>query len=198
MKHRSLSRLTAVLLGLLLALPTVLSAQIAGWKPQQQSDEVIDRSLYEQARATITTFQERDPDLRSFLDQAHAFVVFPTVGKGGVGIGGAYGKGVLFEGGEAVGEATLSQVTVGFQWGGQAYSEIIFFQAAEHTDRFKRSSFEVAAQVSAVAATVGASRDVSYVGGVAVFTLAKGGLMYEASVGGQKFSFKEKAPPSSE
>jgi hypothetical protein len=90
----------------------------------------------------------------------------------------------------------LSQVTIGFQWGGQAYSEAIFFESQSDTERFVEGNFELAAQASAVAATVGASRDVSYEGGVAIFTMAKGGLMYEASVGGQKFSFNPASPPS--
>jgi lipid-binding SYLF domain-containing protein len=144
----------------------------------------------------VVAFREKDPDMAAFFDQAHSYVVFPTVGKGGVGIGGAYGKGVLFHGGQAVGEVSLSQVTIGFQWGGQAYSEAIFFQSQSDTERFVEGNFEVAAQASAVAATVGASRDVSYQGGVAIFTMAKGGLMYEASVGGQKFSFNPASPPS--
>lgn len=172
------------------------SAQVAGWKPSDPGDRVLDRDLYEGARATVVAFREQDPDMAAFFDQAHSYVVFPTVGKGGVGIGGAYGKGVLFHGGQAVGEVSLSQVTIGFQWGGQAYSEAIFFQSQSDTERFVEGNFEVAAQASAVAATVGASRDVSYQGGVAIFTMAKGGLMYEASVGGQKFSFNPASPPS--
>ena len=102
----------------------------------------------------------------------------------------------MFLGGQAVGGVSLSQVTIGFQWGGQAYSEAIFFESQSDTERFVEGNFELAAQASAVAATVGASRDVSYEGGVAIFTMAKGGLMYEASVGGQKFSFNPASPPS--
>ena len=185
-----------VLVATLVLSPLPARAQVAGWKAEE-GPQVLEKDLYQGALATITAFKEKDPGMSSFFDQAHAYVVFPTIGKGGVGIGGAYGKGVLFQAGQAVGEASLSQVTIGFQWGGQAYSEIIFFETPEDTERFRKSNFEVAAQASAVAATLGASRDISYEGGVAIFTMAKGGLMYEATVGGQKFKFQEKAPPGS-
>lgn len=185
----------ALLLPPLLLPVAPLSGQVAGWKPADPGDRVLDRSLYQDAQSTIVSFREADPGLAAFFDQAHAYAVFPTVGKGGVGIGGAYGKGVLFVGGVAVGEVSLSQVTIGFQWGGQAYSEVIFFESEDDTRRFSGGNFELAAQASAVAATVGVSRDLSYEGGVAILTMAKGGLMYEASVGGQKFSFKPAAPP---
>jgi lipid-binding SYLF domain-containing protein len=195
----STAGITLLLTGALAAVDgaaTTAHGQVAGWKAEDEA-QVLEKGLYQGALATVTAFQEKDPDMASFFEKAHAYVVFPTIGKGGVGIGGAYGKGVLFQGGQAVGEASLSQVTIGFQWGGQAYSEIIFFETEADTDRFRRSNFEVAAQASAVAATLGASRDVSYEGGVAIFTMAKGGLMYEATVGGQKFKFEEKAPPGS-
>ena len=172
-----------------------LSGQVAGWKPAKESDKTVDKGLYDGALSTVTQFREKDPGMAGFFDQAHSYVVFPTVGKGGIGIGGAYGKGILFHNGEVVGEAGLKQVTIGFQWGGQAYSEIIFMETEADTERFVKGNYEVSAQASAVAATLGASRDVSYQGGVAIFTLAKGGLMYEASIGGQKFSFEAKGAP---
>jgi lipid-binding SYLF domain-containing protein len=196
---RPTSSLPAVLffVAAVVGVPASAAGQVAGWKPADPGDRVLDRDLYEGARSTIVAFREADPEMAAFFDQAHSYAIFPTVGKGGVGIGGAYGKGVLFHGGQAVGEVSLSQVTIGFQWGGQAYSEAIFFQSQADTERFTGGNFEVAAQASAVAATLGASRDVSYEGGVAIFTMAKGGLMYEASVGGQKFSFNPAAPPGS-
>jgi len=120
------------------------------------------------------------------------FVIIPTVGKGGIGIGGARGKGLLYEGGQITAEVTLSQLTIGFQWGGQAYSEFIFFKDDVALADFKRGNYELGAQASAVAVTAGASADANYSDGVAIFTQAKGGLMYEASVGGQKFKVKSK------
>jgi len=142
------------------------------------------------AQETIALFKKTDPGLSRFFDRSVGWAVFPTVGKGAIGIGGAHGGGVLFEGGQAAGTCTLTQVTVGFQLGGQAYSEIIFFESGATLADFKKGALALAAQVSAVAAAEGASANARYQLGVAVFTIAKGGLMYEASVGGQKFSFE--------
>jgi lipid-binding SYLF domain-containing protein len=116
-------------------------------------------------------------------------VIFPNVGKGGLWVGGAAGNGVAYEGGAKIGMAKLSQVSIGLQGGGQAYREVVFFKTKKAMDRFKNNKIEFSAQVSAVAVTLGASADAQYVDGVMVFTMQKGGLMYEASVGGQKFKF---------
>lgn len=151
----------------------------AGWEPDRLST----------ARQTIAEFKKADPSLQRFFDSAYGYAVFPTVGKGGIGIGGAYGSGLLFIGGKTTGETSLTQLTIGFQLGGQAYREIIFFRDRATLTDFKKGNFELSAQASAVAATLGASADADFENGVAVFTLAKGGLMYEASVGGQKFSY---------
>jgi lipid-binding SYLF domain-containing protein len=134
-------------------------------------------------------FLEADWQMEKHFSEAYGYVIFPNVGKGGLGVGGAAGNGVVYEGGVEVGMAKLSQITIGFQAGGQAYKEIIFFQNKEAMDRFKGNNFEVAAQVSAVAATAGASADAKYQEGVMIYTRQKGGLMYEASVGGQKLKF---------
>jgi lipid-binding SYLF domain-containing protein len=120
--------------------------------------------------------------------------VFPSVGKGAIGVGGAHGSGELIVGGKAIGKCTLTQVTVGFQLGGQSYSEVIFFEQQNTIEGFKNGDFSFAAQASAVAVTAGASANAAYRNGVAVFTRAKGGLMYEASIGGQKFSFDAYKP----
>jgi lipid-binding SYLF domain-containing protein len=111
------------------------------------------------------------------------------VGKGAIGVGGARGKGWVYEGGAIVGRTTLTQVTIGFQLGGQAYSEIVFFQTRQALDNFKLGHLKLDAQASAIALTARASADLAYRNGVAIVTMAKGGLMYEASVGGQKFSY---------
>jgi lipid-binding SYLF domain-containing protein len=116
--------------------------------------------------------------------------VFPGVGKGGVGVGGAYGRGELFEGGKLAGYCTLTQASIGLQLGGQKYTELIFFETKAALDRFKSGNFAFAAQASAVALKSGASANAKYAGGVAVFTMGEAGLMYEASIGGQKFSFE--------
>ncbi|MDH3651668.1 MAG: lipid-binding SYLF domain-containing protein, partial [Saprospiraceae bacterium] len=137
----------------------------------------------------IEAFLEKDPDLERFFQEAYGYAVFPSIGKGAFGIGGATGKGEVFEGTKRIGTARMTQVSIGFQWGGQAYSEIIFFEDAGALRSFKYGDIKFSAQASVVAVDQGASADVAYEEGVAIFTLAKGGLMYEASVGGQKFKY---------
>ena len=143
-----------------------------------------------EAQDAVAVLKKADPSLKKFFDHSVGYVVFPGVGKGGLVVGGAGGSGILFEHGKAVGKATLSQVTIGAQVGGQAYYEIIFFETAETLAAFKTGEWTMAAQVSAVALKSGASADAAYKEGVAVFTLSKGGAMAEASVGGQKFGYK--------
>ncbi|MBT8203866.1 MAG: hypothetical protein KJO20_00670 [Eudoraea sp.] len=136
-----------------------------------------------------TEFLESDWRMEKHFNNAYGYVIFPNVGKGAVGIGGAAGNGVAYEGGKEIGMAKLTQLSIGFQWGGQAYREVIFFEDRAAMERFKENKIEFAAQASAVAVTEGASANARYVDGVMVFTMQKGGLMYEASVGGQKFRF---------
>ena len=143
-----------------------------------------------EAQETVAVFKKADPGLSRFFDNAVGYAVFPTVGKGAVGVGGAAGSGVVFEKGKAIGKASLTQVTVGAQLGGQTYSEVIFFETEPALTDFKNGTFALAAQASAVAAAKDASANAKYEKGVAVFTTGKGGLMFEASVGGQKFAFE--------
>lgn len=152
----------------------------------------------------------------SFFANSYGYAVFPTIGKGGLGIGGAHGSGRVFENGKHVGDTTMNQVTVGLQAGGQAFSQIVFFKDKRAFDEFTSGNFEfgATAQATAITASAGGSastggssagtsagkNDATTVGeyekGVAVFTVAKGGLMYEASIGGQKFSYKPLASKS--
>jgi lipid-binding SYLF domain-containing protein len=153
-----------------------------------QSEEKKDK-IIEDSKEAKEEFLEGDWQMKKHFSEAYGYVIYPNVGKGGIGIGGAAGNGVAYEQGEMVGMAKLSQVSIGFQWGGQAYREVIFFESKKEMDRFKENKVELSAQVSAVAVTAGASADAKYVDGVMVFTMQKGGLMYEAAVGGQKFKF---------
>jgi lipid-binding SYLF domain-containing protein len=153
-----------------------------GWNPNAEKE----------ARETLAKFQEANPDTKAFLEAAYGYAVFPSVGKGGVGIGGSHGSGTVFEKGKAIGATTLTQLSIGFQFGGQVYSELIVFKDKAALDRFTAGNFEFNAQATGVAITAGISFDAAYSNGVAVFTMAKGGLMYEASVGGQKFSYEAK------
>ncbi len=137
----------------------------------------------------ILDVNKSDPGMQKFFDGAAGYAVFPSVGKGGIGIGGAHGKGLVIVGDKAVGKTSLSQVTIGFQLGGQVYAQFIFFKDETALGHFQRGNWEMGAQASAVAVTLGASADANYDKGVAVFTNVGGGLMYEASIGGQKFSY---------
>jgi len=149
-----------------------------------------DEKRQKEAEDTIQLFRKTDGGMTKFFEGAAGYAVFPGVGKGGIGLGGAYGTGLVFEKGKLIGEASLTQFTLGLQLGGQSYAELIFFETVDALDAFKKSKFALSAQVSAVAAASGASANAKYELGVAVFTMAKSGLMYEASVGGQKFKFK--------
>jgi len=143
-----------------------------------------------EAASSVSTAQRNDPTLALLLREAPGHAVFPTVGKGAIGIGGAYGKGVLYEGGAVVGYCDLTQASIGFQLGGQSYSEIIVFSTKEALSSFKSGNFTFDAQATAVALKSGAGANAKYSNGVAVFTMNEAGLMYEASIGGQKFSYQ--------
>ena len=171
------------ILNLILSSALILGSvtAFAGWDPDEAEKYDAD------AQEAIAEFKEKDSTVQRFFDSASGYVVIPTVGKAGFGIGGARGKGVLYENGQVTALVTLTQLSFGFQWGGQAYSEFLFFEDAAALTNFKRGNYELGAQVSAVAIKAGASADAEFNGGMAIFTQAKGGLMYEASVGGQKF-----------
>ena len=128
--------------------------------------------------------------LKPYFKEAAGFAVFPNIAKAGLGIGGARGNGEVFEDGKVIGSTTVTQLSFGFQLGGQAFSQIIFFQNKRDLDRFTDGNFEFGASASAALITEGANASVDYTKGVAVMTFSKGGLMYEASIGGQKFTFK--------
>jgi lipid-binding SYLF domain-containing protein len=146
-----------------------------------------------------------------FFNNSYGYAIFPSIGKGGIGVGGAYGKGCVYEQGKQIGTASMTQVSIGFQLGGEAYTQIIFFQDKRALDEFTSGNFEFSANAQAVAITAGASatastagssagasggkndaitKGASYNKGMATFTIAKGGLMYEASLAGQKYKFK--------
>ena len=143
-----------------------------------------------EADAAIAKARSTDPSMNNVLRNAAGYAVFPSVGKGGAGLGGAYGKGVLYVNGRAVGYCDLTQASIGAQLGGQSYTEIICFETNETVERFKQGNFQFGAQVSAVALKSGVGANAKYAGGVAVFTTDETGLMAEAAVGGQKFSYQ--------
>jgi lipid-binding SYLF domain-containing protein len=165
---------------------------------------------------TIALFKNAG-ESSAFFSSAYGYAVFPTIGKGGLIVGGAHGSGHVYEKGKYIGNTSVTQISIGFQAGGQAYSQIVFFEDKRALDEFTNGNFEFEAGVSAVAITAAASasagtqgadagasggkRDATTVGnayykGMKVFTIVKGGAMYQATVAGQKFTFdaaKEKA-----
>jgi lipid-binding SYLF domain-containing protein len=150
-----------------------------------------DAGLVRDAEATLASFKRTDPGIEHFVAKSAGYVVFPSVGKGGAGIGGAHGAGVLFaHGGKPIGKVTINQVTIGAQLGGQSYSEILFLETPKQVADVESGKFSLAAQASAVALKAGASANAKFENGVAIFTATKGGLMYEATVGGQKLGFE--------
>ncbi len=171
----------------LLALTLMLGLSTAwAWQPNPNDKQEL------KVQAAILDILQKDAGMADWFRNAAGYAVFPSVGKGGIGVGGAYGKGLVIAGDQVIGSTSLSQISIGLQLGGQAYAEFIFFRDQTALEDFKRGNFEMGAQASAVAASAGASADADYNSGVAIFTNISGGLMGEASVGGQKFKFEPK------
>lgn len=174
-------KMRAFLISLALLL---LAGQALAFEP-----DINDELQLDVAKA-ILAIKKADPGIEAFFSNAAGYAVFPSVGKGGFVVGGAYGKGLVIVGEQVDGQTTMTQATVGLQVGGQKYALFIFFKDDVAIGQFKRGNFEFSAQASAVAVTAGASADTSYDSGVAVFTHAAGGLMVEGSVGGQRFTYE--------
>ncbi|MBU8909829.1 MAG: hypothetical protein KOO65_01040 [Desulfobacterales bacterium] len=170
---------------------------------------VSNNAMADKYSDTIDVFNNSDA-VKPFFNNAYGYTVFPNVGKGGIGLGGAYGSGRVYKQGKISGTATLMKISVGFQLGGQVFSQIIFFQDKRSYDEFTSGNFEFDGSASAVAITAaaqaqastqgttagaslgpatGKQAETSYTKGMAIFVHTLGGLMYEASIGGQKFSF---------
>ena len=152
----------------------------------------INDSFQLDVQKAIIAIKKADPGIEAFFDNAAGYAVFPSVGKGGFVVGGAYGKGLVIVGENVDGYTSMTQGSIGLQVGGQKYAQFIFFKDDTAIGHFKRGNFEFGAQASAVAITAGASADAAYDSGVAIFTHAAGGLMLEGSVGGQKFKYTPK------
>lgn len=151
-----------------------------GWNPELEKD----------CKEAIAEMKKDAPKLETYFSKAYGYAIFPKITKAGLGIGGAGGKGLVYQGNTATGESKLGQASFGLQAGGQQFSELIFFEDKAAYDRFTGGKFKFGAQASAVAISEGGAAVAPYQDGVAIFTHVKGGLMYEASIGGQKFSFE--------
>jgi len=161
---------------------------LSGWKPRN----ILNKKAIKPNIKTIETLDKfkKIPELKPYFKQANGYAVFPNIGKAGIGIGGAIGKGEVFEKDKVIGSTKVTQLSIGLQLGGQAFSQIIFFKDKKDLERFTQGNFEFGASASAALITEGANASADYSDGVAVLTFSKGGLMYEASIGGQKFSFQ--------
>ncbi|MEA3411168.1 MAG: lipid-binding SYLF domain-containing protein [Pseudomonadota bacterium] len=173
---------TTALTGLIFLMFFLANPTVAGWDPNEETE----------AQAAVTAFKLTDPDLKAFFEKAHGYAVFPAVGKAGMGFGGAYGKGIVYEQGKEIGNTSLKQLSMGFQFGGESYREIIFFEDADTLNKFKEGNYELGAQATAVVVKKGAAKNSDFSDGVAVFTQTKGGMMFDVSVAGQKFTFEPK------
>ncbi|MGP8239947.1 MAG: hypothetical protein ACLQVW_31645 [Limisphaerales bacterium] len=166
----------AVLTALLLVSPSLTSVARA-------------QDLRAEAEKAIKVLQNADSGLSNVFCQSPGYVVFPSVGKGGLFFGAEHGNGLVYEKGKPVGEATLTEINVGPQVGVQAFYEVIFFETVDALSNFKQGNYEMSAEASAVGVTEGASVNAKYREGVMVFALPRGGVMLDASIGGQKFKY---------
>jgi lipid-binding SYLF domain-containing protein len=171
---------------ILVVILALCAGPLAAWEPDLNDSFQLD------VQKAILAIKRADPGIETFFENAAGYAVFPSVGKGGFIIGGAYGKGMVIADDKVDGYTSMTQGTIGLQLGGQKYSQFIFFKDETAIGHFRRANFEFGAQASAVAITAGASADAAYDSGVAIFTHAAGGLMFEGSVGGQKFTYKPK------
>ncbi len=178
-------KLKLSVLGLCLA---ILSAGCATAPEKSMSKAVLSAEVEE----TIAIFKEKDPKIERFFDKSYGYAVLPKVFKGAIGIGGAYGKGEVYEQGKMVGYCSMSQATLGLSLGGEYFREIVFFRDKIDLDRFKAGKYTFSAQVTGVAATAGAAAKADYQSGMAVFITTDKGLMFDASLGGQKFKYVPK------
>jgi len=161
-----------------------LSSAYGEWNPRDREEEE------QTVKDTISRLLAIDSSLQIYFDKAHAYAVLPTVGKGAFIGGVGYGRGLFYENGKAIGKVSITQLSAGAQIGGQTYREIVFFRDKDRADDFKNGRFELGAQLSAIIVTEGVGKAGTYTDGVAVFILPTAGLMAEASVSGQKFSFE--------
>ena len=169
--------------------PLTLTAACSTYR-ESPSGETWAQEMLREAGEARTAFRQQDPSMGDFFENSAGYAIFPKVTKGAAGIGAANGDGVVYQDGRVIGYADLTQVNVGLQLGGQSYRQVIFFQTERALERFKRGEVKFSANASAVAVESGAAAANDYEDGVAVFSMTRGGLMFEASIGGQDFDFE--------
>ena len=149
-------------------------------------------ALVTEAAARWQQMRTADPALGALVQRGHGYALFPDAGKAGLGVGGAYGRGVVYERGQHIGYSDLTQGTVGAQVGGQSFSELLVFESKAALERFKAGEFGVAAGASAVVLKSGVATNPNFIDGVAVIVQPVGGVMVEAAIGGQQFTYQAK------
>jgi lipid-binding SYLF domain-containing protein len=174
-------KMMKTVLAVLLLAGVVTGSAFAGWDPNEG----------DKAKDAVQYLKKNDPSLERFFSMAHGYVVFPDVYKGGfLMLGGGHGKGYVYELGRLIGRSSISQLNVGPQLGGQSFTEIIFFKDKKALTDFQKGNFEISAQMTAVVVTSGIATNTDYSDGVAIFVLPKAGVMADATIGGQKFSYE--------
>jgi lipid-binding SYLF domain-containing protein len=179
-KYTAICQITCILI------LTILMATITNGQTTHR-----DRRVLRDSKKAKSSFIKVDPSIKKWFDNAYGYVIFPNVGKAGLGVGGAFGNGIVYINNTAIGRAHLSQVSIGFQAGAQGYREVIFFENKSNMDDFKENKLTLSAQVSAVLVVLVAAANINYSNGILIFTQPKGGLMYEVSVGGQTFNYEK-------
>ena len=172
-------------------LPCILIFLIAGCSTVPKTDEAK-AVLTSEVTNTVALFKATDPGINRFFEQSYGYAVLPKVFKGGIWLGGAGGRGEVFEQKKMVGYCRMSQATLGFTFGGEYFREIVFFRDKEDLDKFKAEEYTFSAQVTGVALSAGAAAKADYKSGMAVFVMPDVGLMVDASLGGQKFNYVAK------
>jgi lipid-binding SYLF domain-containing protein len=170
---------------LTLCLAAVTLAGCATAPPKPESKSVLKAESDE----ALAIFRAKDPSIEGFFRSSYGYAVIPKIFKGAFLVGGAYGRGQVYEKGQMIGFCSMSQATLGFSFGGEFFREIIFFREKDDLGRFMNGEYTLSAQVTGVAATAGAAAKADYRYGMAVFIDTDKGLMVDASLGGQKFTY---------
>ena len=177
------------LLSLILAPAALTAIMVPGCATSPQTQEAKE-NLSDEAHLAYKQMLRADPSLEGTVNENYAHAIFPSVGKGAVGVGGSYGRGEVYKGDKFIGYADVSQGSVGVSLGGQTFAELIIFKDEKALSTFTDNKFTFSADASAVALKEGAAKTAKFTNGVAVVTQPKGGLMFDASIGGQQFTFK--------
>lgn len=175
---------------ILIITPCVMLFLMGGCSTVPKTDEAK-AVLTTEVTSTVSLFKTTDPGINRFFEQSYGYTVLPKVFKGGIWLGGAGGRGEVFEQNKMIGYCRMSQATLGFTFGGEYFREIIFFRDKEDFDKFKTGEYTFSAQVTGVALSAGAASKIDYKSGMAVFVMTDKGLMVDASLGGQKFNYSE-------